>query len=278
MPGRSTLLLRTGPSSPWAERGCPLIPPVSLRPGVPGGLEIGREVTVNAEGISVEGRLYAGFAGMEVFTPDQGVRPMARSALIVSAVEASMKEAARFSARGGFQDILLGRLGGAPPSPPDILSGRLARAGAAWCSALARALSARDWNGFARESLTGAGMGIGLTPAGDDFLAGVLAALRFHGRSRGADLVPRAFLEDVARSAGERTTPFSAFLLRCAARGLVAEPFSGWLLAVHRGDAPGAARRVRDIADVGHSSGLDTLSGMLLVLQIIMGERPWTDR
>lgn len=258
--------------------GLPPHPASVLWPGFPGGLEIGREMTINAEGVSTKGRLYAAFAGMDVFTPSGGCSPMARAEWIVHAIEASLGEALGVPARGGFHDLLPRRLEAALPRPPDPLTDRLARAGTDWCSALARTLSLRDWGAFARQAPAGAGMGIGLTPAGDDFLAGVLAALRYHGRSRGSEIVPQAFLEDLARSAGERTTTFSAFLLRCAARGLVAKPFSSWLSAVHRGDAQTAARQVREIAGIGHSSGMDTLSGMLLALQILMGERPWIDR
>jgi len=249
-----------------------------LWPGFAGGVEVGREMDVTTEGLYTEGKQCTPFAGMAVFTPSSWCRPMAEAERIVSAVAASFEQAARIPARGGFHEILLRRLGAAPLGPPDRLSDRLARLEGDWCSDLARTLALGDWEKFMRQAVDGAGMGAGLTPAGDDFLAGMLAALRYHGRSRGADVVSQPFLENLARLAGERTTPFSAFLLRCSARGLVAEPFSAWLSAVHSGEAATAARQVRDIAGIGHSSGLDTLSGMLLALQTVMGERQWTDR
>ncbi len=249
-----------------------------LWPGFAGDLEVGREMAVTAEGLFTKGRLYVAFAGMDVFTPSSGCRPMAAADWIVPAIEASLRRAARFSTRGGFHEILLRRLTAMPPDPHGRLSDRLAHLGSAQCAALARALDLGDWEAFTQQATDCAGMGVGLTPAGDDFLAGVLAALRYHGQSRGVDVVSREFLEDLVRLAGARTTPFSAFLLGCAARGLVAGPFSAWLFAVHRGEAKTAARLVSNIADMGHSSGLDTLSGMLLALQTVMGERPWTDR
>jgi len=112
----------------------------------------------------------------------------------------------------------------------------------------------------------------GTLAVGDDFLAGALAALRFFGKSRGRPVLPHLFGRGLAAHAGARTTPFSAFLLGCAATGGVARPLSDWLDAAHRGQAAQAAALVPEVADLGHSSGLDALCGMVLALQNIPGE------
>lgn len=248
-----------------------------LWPGFAVDLEVGRKVAVTAEGIFTEGRLYRSFEGMCLFTSGSGCRPMAPTDRVLAAIGTSLRCAAGFSTRGGFHEILLRRLGVMPKDPPGQLSDRLASLGSAQCAALARALALRDWAAFKQQALECIGMGAGLTPAGDDFVGGVLTALRYHGKSRGADVVPQKFFDDLARSAKLRTSAFSAFLLGCAARGQVAEPFDAWISSVHRGEAETAVRCVSDIAAIGHSSGLDTLTGMLLALQSIMGERPWTE-
>ena len=92
-----------------------------------------------------------------------------------------------------------------------------------------------------------AGKGSGLTPAGDDLLAGYAAGLvLFHG------LRERALA--VALPAAARTTALSATLLRHAARGELPEPAHALL---ERGDpAP--------LRSFGHSSGRALLVGLAL--------------
>jgi hypothetical protein len=252
-------------------------PAAVLWPDFAVDLELGRKIAVTSEGIFKEDALYRTFEGMCLFTPGSGCRPMAPTDRVLAALGASLRRAAGFSMRGGFHEIMLRRLGVVPEHPSGRLEDRLARLGSARWAELARALGLGDWAAFKQQALECAGMGAGLTPAGDDFLGGVLAALRYHGESSGREVVSQQFFDDLARSAKLRTTPFSGFLLGCAARGQVAEPFAAWILAVHRGQVETAARHVLDIAAVGHSSGLDTLAGMLLALRGIMGERPWTE-
>jgi Protein of unknown function (DUF2877) len=90
-----------------------------------------------------------------------------------------------------------------------------------------------------------AGRGEGLTPAGDDLLAGYAAALvLFHGRRNEAAAL--------AEAAAARTTGLSATLLRHAARGELPEPAHALL---ERGDpAP--------LLCFGHSSGRCLMRGL----------------
>jgi Protein of unknown function (DUF2877) len=91
-----------------------------------------------------------------------------------------------------------------------------------------------------------AGKGPGLTPAGDDMLAGYISGLvLLHGqRSRASRLAERAAL---------RTTAFSATLLRHAARGEVPEPVH---ILLATGDS-------RPLLAFGHSSGSWWLRGLV---------------
>ncbi len=92
-----------------------------------------------------------------------------------------------------------------------------------------------------------AGRGSGLTPAGDDVLAGYAAGLTlFHGRCLEA--------VRIAAVAAPRTTTLSATLLRHAARGELPEPAHSLL---EEGD-PEPLRRF------GHSSGCALLLGLAL--------------
>lgn len=109
------------------------------------------------------------------------------------------------------------------------------------------------------------GRGPGLTPEGDDVLAGALAATRlFGGAIRAAAAI--AALDQVAgqleAEAARRTTSFSAALIRRAARGDVAAPAGAFVRAIAgRGDIVDTHR---DLAHVGHSSGPALAAGIVL--------------
>ena|GEM_PF-882393 len=92
-----------------------------------------------------------------------------------------------------------------------------------------------------------AGRGGGLTPAGDDVLAG-FAAWRW---ARG---VPVALAGDCA--------PLGRAYLRCAERGELAQPAAAVLAAILAGDRAAAVRGARRLADWGASSGAALLWGM----------------
>jgi Protein of unknown function (DUF2877) len=96
-----------------------------------------------------------------------------------------------------------------------------------------------------------AGRGPGLTPAGDDVLAGYAAWCH-------ADGAPAA----LARAAAPRTTPLSLAYLRCAERGELPDVAARVLAAVRAGDAAAAARAARSLDQWGATSGSALLWGM----------------
>ncbi len=106
------------------------------------------------------------------------------------------------------------------------------------------------------------GSGAGLTPEGDDVLAGALAAALLLGKAAGARM---SVVEDagtrLAAASRTRTTSFSGSLIRHALRGEVADPFAGALMAVAgRGDAVAAGET---LLDVGGTSGRALAAGLL---------------
>ncbi|WP_315987623.1 DUF2877 domain-containing protein [Actinomadura sp. HBU206391] len=109
------------------------------------------------------------------------------------------------------------------------------------------------------------GLGPGLTPTGDDILAGLLVSLRLLGGSvHGGDRA--VWLADwlgaaVTAHAGTRTTALAATLLHCASRGQAGAEVA----AVLRGIAGQVPLRpaVRRLLGVGHTSGADLTWGLL---------------
>lgn len=142
---------------------------------------------------------------------------------------------------------------------------------------LAAAVAQRDEPAAVGAAARLVGAGPGLTPSGDDVLAGALAAMRALGeaaslssRRKGASdmsLVSDDWCrfvdgvgEVVVSLAIHRTPLLSAALLAHAARGEVAAPAGRLLLALAgRGAVPAAAAA---LATVGHTSGTDLTVGI----------------
>ncbi|MEM8903496.1 MAG: DUF2877 domain-containing protein [Actinomycetota bacterium] len=104
------------------------------------------------------------------------------------------------------------------------------------------------------------GLGPGLTPAGDDLVAGALVALRAVGRHETADRVVRE-----AASVEHRTTPISAALLREAAVGRAAQPLLRMLDALIGPAAPIPA--LDALVEVGATSGRWLARGLAFGLE-----------
>ena len=123
-------------------------------------------------------------------------------------------------------------------------------------AAAAEALGSGDLEAAARAL---EGRGPGLTPSGDDALAGILFARRLlEGPSSEERLVP------IASSAS--TSPIARGFTHWAARGQALAPAHRLVAAAVRGDAGSARAAARALALVGESSGADFCVGLELGL------------
>ena len=114
------------------------------------------------------------------------------------------------------------------------------------------------------------GLGGGLTPAGDDALAGFMLALHFataaqHGGEQ-EKLVLTALCERMISPRRTATTIFSQEMLRFAALGYFTDVAEDLLLAILAGKKEELAPLVRRQLSIGASSGADQLLGMLVGL------------
>lgn len=105
------------------------------------------------------------------------------------------------------------------------------------------------------------GLGPGLTPSGDDVLAGALLALHAFARPDLADRLA-AWLRPRAEG---RTGAISLAHLECAARGEGAAILHDALAALSPGDPATLAGSVAAVGTLGHSSGWDGLTGIVAV-------------
>ncbi len=176
--------------------------------------------------------------------------PRVRWPQVDSATAEQLRRAAAQSANGSiFAD--------ASPSP-----GRArARRGAAQ---IQEGLSTNSVNAVAGGARRLAGLGPGLTPAGDDFLLGVMAGIWMSRNSWEAERL----CAQVATVAAPRTTSLSAAWLQHAARGEFSEPWHRLCRALGaRGDGKALEVAAAGIAAVGASSGRDALAGLRCALE-----------
>lgn len=141
---------------------------------------------------------------------------------------------------------------------PGTKESLVVRAAAPAIEALAEWLAGRSEQGlplWAVEKLLG--LGPGLTPSGDDFLAGVLLALHHLARHREAEPLAQA----IHARAQLATVEVSAAYLRCAARGLAAEPLHRAFAACATADDEAIRAALDSFDGLGHSSPWDTLAG-----------------
>ena len=110
-----------------------------------------------------------------------------------------------------------------------------------------------------------AGLGVGLTPSGDDFLIGVIYALWVVFDSEDAARWSRTIVE----SASPHTTMLSAAMLQEASEGNAAEHWHILVDVLAEGDAIDVEQACSGILSVGHTSGADALTGFLLTLDLL---------
>jgi hypothetical protein len=143
-----------------------------------------------------------------------------------------------------------------PPAADPHAARGLDRATSAGLGALVDAAAARDPASAARAAALLCGRGPGLTPEGDDLLAGaaatVAAAALACGWSRAEQAAWLAAI--VAGDLRARTTALSATLLELAARGQVVEPVYGLLDLTDAGERRWPAALAR-LLRIGHSTG-----------------------
>lgn len=229
------------------------------------GLAVGMAAIPGKNRVSIGGRFAFGFAGALRWQPP-GPRPDRQPEMLGRALGALAGETeARLPVEG------LGRLlpvfcrnHPLPSWPQDALL----RAALPPIAAFSDWLAAATEDPLAAPAETAAGLiglGPGLTPSGDDFLGGMLIALRSFGQSGKADrlgawLLPRA---------PAQTGSISLAHLACAAAGEGAAALHEALFALSTWPSEPLAPRLAALDAIGHCSGWDALTGAVFALSAL---------
>jgi len=107
-----------------------------------------------------------------------------------------------------------------------------------------------------------AGLGIGLTPSGDDFLIGMLHGLWAQGVEDAKPLC-----QAIAHVTIPRTGTLSAAWLEAASQGEATQTWHHFFEAVWAGDEDGIQFFLQEILRTGETSGADALSGFDFILK-----------
>jgi hypothetical protein len=119
------------------------------------------------------------------------------------------------------------------------------------------------------------GLGFGLTPGGDDFIGGVLLALHCSQK------IFKQNFKRVIRSVYESArgdNPFSNAMLASAGEGRAIGRIKELLAALTQGGETNIYRCAGQLAAIGHSSGIDFGTGLLLAFRELngnQGEKWW---
>jgi uncharacterized protein DUF2877 len=106
-----------------------------------------------------------------------------------------------------------------------------------------------------------AGLGQGLTPAGDDFIFGaILAAWIIHSSE-----VAKSLAEEITSATAPLTTSLSAALLRSAGRGEAGIRWHEFFESLVSGDLLSTQGAMGKILAIGETSGADALAGFISV-------------
>jgi hypothetical protein len=107
------------------------------------------------------------------------------------------------------------------------------------------------------------GCGAGLTPSGDDFIAGVLLGVHLVQQLRQREL--RQVIDAIFRAATGQNI-FSNTFLELASRGLLLEKMKTLIVAMLGGEADAVRAAALDLFAIGATSGADLGTGFLMTL------------
>ena len=129
---------------------------------------------------------------------------------------------------------------------------------------LMQSLQDGDRSGIRENAALLAGLGPGLTPAGDDYLVGLMAGLRlWPAPLENSGLSPEEACQIILEATEGRTTLLSRAFLHSAKEGLFGENWHELLAELARGEPIGIQRAARRILSSGATSGADSLAGFL---------------
>lgn len=207
------------------------------------GVTPGDPVAAGDNSIAIPGRVELALAGARAWRAVLPAYPahdarLRRNLAVVRAALARHSPPTAFSALGRELDALLAHRRGL----------------------LCAALAAGDRDAACRHGQAMLGLGHGLTPSGDDFLAGLMVVLHLPG---GPGVALRDVGLQMVHGAERRTNAVSVAMLRSAAEGRVRECVIALLRELVAGDPHGLDGALARVLAIGSTSGSDMAAGIV---------------
>ncbi len=182
---------------------------------------------------------------------------------------------ARHAPEGSLAPLIGDTFRGDDPGAADHAAAILGAA-AAPARGLIEAATKRREGQLAQAAKDLAGLGMGVTPSGDDFMVGAMYALWATADASDAGWLSSVMLNNAL----PRTNRMSAAWLTAAARGEAAEPWHQLVKALLQGHGAGISAAVLRLVQTGHTSGADSLAGFIALLLELGKEKtaPWQRR
>jgi len=209
----------------------------------------------------VVGNLEVGLDGATPWEPRPDWPRLRRGGKSIVAGFAAFDEWASSAIWGG-----LARVTGAdqyPEGKPTFMA-RLARGKEAYSRLILEGLGGESHDSLVQGTRLLAGLGPGGTPAGDDFLVGVMAAIWLLGDEAHALVI--------AETAAPRTSALSAAFLRAAGHGEFIAIWHALLEMLAVGDLVQVEKAAMRVESFGASSGADALDGFILAGRSLLGQ------
>ncbi len=224
-------------------------------------LEVQRDDTViiMEHGIQV-GRELLEYGNVETWNPVVERRiPLERAKVVLKELKTSLIE---YKSHAGYADSAVTPIGEKDDFLTAILRKRVWKLKSDF---LEHVLSEQKiWEDFLKENI---GAGIGLTPSGDDFIVGLLFAMKCSD----VDGIFEKLVEIVEENL-EYTNDISGAFLKSACKG----EFSQKLHELAKGiseEKESIKEEIDNIASSGHSSGVDTLNGIVVGWELLIEEK-----
>jgi len=224
------------------------------------GLAVGDPVRADTDHLVV-GDLEVGLDAASIWEPHPDCPHLRRAGSSIRAGFAVFDEWTSSAIWGG-----LARVTGAdqyPEGKPTFMA-RLARGKEAYSRLILEGLGGESHDSLVQGARLLAGLGPGGTPAGDDFLVGVMAAIWLLGDEAHALVI--------AETAAPRTSALSAAFLRAAGRGEFIALWHALLEALAAGDLVQVEKAAMQVESFGASSGADALDGFILAGRSLLGK------
>jgi hypothetical protein len=216
------------------------------------GLAVGDPANSDAVQLIV-GDLTVGLDGASIWEPRPDWPRLRKGRRSIAAGFVAFDEWASSAIWGGLAHVT-----GAdqyPEGKPTFMA-RLARGKEAYSRLILEGLGGERHDSLLEGTKLLAGLGPGGTPAGDDFLVGVMAAIWLLGDEAQAPAI--------AETAAPRTAALSAAFLRAAGRGELIAPWHALLEVLSAGDVVEVEKAAMQMESFGASSGADALDGFIL--------------